>query len=129
MLKTFLVFISVVTFVNGMNNVVPISRAYSETFNNCSKEVISTYDITVCLEKELKLQDKKLNQAYKKTMSRIQNFRKEDLKNIQRAWMKYRDLKCGFYYHSESGRSGLSDMSECFLDETILRTIELEHTF
>jgi len=129
MLKTFLVFISVVTFVNGMNNVVPISRAYSETFNNCSKEVISTYDITVCLEKELKLQDKKLNQAYKKTMSRIQNFRKEDLKNIQRAWMKYRDLKCGFYYHSESGRGGLSDMSECFLDETILRTIELEHTF
>jgi len=129
MLKVFIVFISLVTLANGMNSVVPINKLYSDSFNKCSETAISTYDDTNCLEKELELKDKELNKAYKKAMYQVQDFRKDDLKKIQREWIKYRDLKCDFYYHKESGSGGLSDVSECKLEETIQRTIELEYIF
>ncbi len=107
-------------------DVVPISKLYTKEYFKCVESVISEYDATKCLEKEIKKQDKLLNEVYKSAMKNIQPFRKKDLKNIHRLWIKYIDAKCSFLYHKESGTSGLSNASECKLNETIKRTIELE---
>jgi uncharacterized protein YecT (DUF1311 family) len=90
---------------------------------------LSNADAIICIKQELNFQDKKLNQAYKKAINKVQPFRKKDLRDIQRMWIKYRDKKCSFYYHKESGSGGLSDMLECKLDETIKRTIELNEVY
>jgi uncharacterized protein YecT (DUF1311 family) len=108
---------------------VPLKYLYSTEYEQCTKNTYSTTDMLKCINKELKIQDKKLNQAYKKAMNKIQPFRKEELKKIQRLWIKYRDKKCNFYYHKESGSSGKIDAMECKLNETIKRTIELNEVY
>jgi len=62
-------------------------------------------------------------------MKSIQEFRKNKLKITQRAWIKYRDLKCSSYYHKESGSGGLGDQSTCLIYETIKRADELDEFY
>jgi len=96
---------------------------YSTTFTACIKKIPNPNE---CLEQELRLQDKKLNIAYQKAKKSIQAFRVDTLRKVQRAWIHYRDKKCAFFYHKESGSGGISDALQCELDETIRRTKELE---
>ena len=82
-----------------------------------------------CSEAELKRADEALNNAYKIAQKHIQKFRQKDLVKVQRAWMTYRDAKCAFLYHKESGSAGLGTSSACMLDETLKRTVELKNIY
>lgn len=102
-------------------------QPFSEAFYKCTKEIgTNTIGISHCYEEELKYQDGKLNLAYKKVKSSIQPFRLNDLKEVQRSWMKYRDIKCSFFNHKESGQTGSIEEQECIVKETISRTKELQ---
>jgi uncharacterized protein YecT (DUF1311 family) len=87
------------------------------------------YDVAACSERELKRADRALNSAYREAKKSIQKFRQKDLRRVQRAWIAYRDAKCNFLYHKESGSAGLGAASECMLNETLKRTVELKNIY
>jgi len=89
----------------------------------------TTTGIASCLEEELVREDKKLNIAYKKAKATIQPFRVSELKKVQLAWIDYRDVKCNFFNHKESGQTGSLEEQKCRIKATILRTNELENLF
>jgi len=106
------------------------NQSFSKDFYKCEKlKGATTTGISSCLEEELKREDKKLNIAYKKAKATIQPFRINSLKKVQLAWIKYRNVKCNFFNHKESGTSGSLDEQECRIKETIVRTKELENIF
>ena len=105
-------------------------KPFTQNYYQCEKERGETSTgISSCLEEELKYQDTKLNSAYQKAKKSIQPFRVESLKRVQRAWIGYRDEKCAFFSHKESGSSGSLDEQMCLIKETIVRTNELEEIF
>ncbi|WP_258179783.1 lysozyme inhibitor LprI family protein [Photobacterium angustum] len=102
---------------------------YSKEFDQCIDTWGSSTEAVVrCMNVELQTRDELLNKAYKQYMARIQDFRKEDLRNTQRLWIKYIDAKCGMLYHRESYSGGLEDSSACMIQETTLRTKELNES-
>lgn len=111
-------------------NKVEKEKFFSEDFYICDKKNgATTIGIGACYEKEFIYQDNKLNIAYKKAKASIQPFRVNQIKEIQRSWIKYRDIKCGFFNHKESGSSGSLDEQDCRVKETITRTKELKNIF
>lgn len=65
---------------------------------NCKDPVTQT-DMNICAAEAFKKADKKLNAIYQKALKKqraADASRVEDFKNIQRAWLKYRDLHCGY---------------------------------
>jgi uncharacterized protein YecT (DUF1311 family) len=72
----------------------------------------------VCDARELRVQDARLNAAYKAVIARLPSVRKADLRTDERNWILARDHKCG----------KLSDpdlTTECKINETIKRTAYL----
>ncbi len=103
-----------------------IDSKYTNEYQKCINSVNSaTHDILKCMENEFIVHDTLLNENYKMAMKNIEPARKENLKKMQRLWMKYIDAKCGFYYHEKSGSGGLQSSSECKIAETIFRSDEL----
>jgi uncharacterized protein YecT (DUF1311 family) len=109
--------------------VIPLSTLYTGSYDSCMKNAISTNDFLSCIEKEYLHHDKLLNTTYKEVKLKLAPFRVKDLRNMQRKWIAYKDAKCGFYYHKQSGRIGLESSSLCQLNETILRTVELKELY
>lgn len=58
-----------------------------------------TSEMLDCISAELMRQDARLNEIYyKRLMSKLSAKRKEGLREAQRAWVKFRDANCRFYY-------------------------------
>ncbi|WP_456381879.1 lysozyme inhibitor LprI family protein [Hydrogenimonas sp.] len=123
-MKRLWLLLSLITFAGA--ECVKIEALYSDDYRRCLEKALGSADALACIEAEIAYQDKRLNEAYKEAKSRIQPFRRDTLRDIQRLWLRYRDAKCGFYRHKESGSGGVSDMSQCILDETVKRTVELK---
>jgi len=105
-------------------------RIFSNNYYKCEKERGETHiGISSCMEEELKKQDNALNIAYKKAKASIQPFRVNELKEVQRKWIAYRDSKCAFFHHKESGQVGSIEEESCLIKETITRTKELKEIF
>lgn len=110
----------------------PIERRYTATFDHCMASGAAaqglTYAVRECLAAETRVQDARLNQAYKMVMARLPANRREGLRLSERNWIKARDAGC----EKQSTEDGLGgDMAieiqdQCVLDETIKRTIYLE---
>ena len=112
------------------NHEIQKEKPFTQSYYECEKERGGTSTgISSCLEEELKHQDSKLNSTYQKSKNGIQPFRVESLKKVQREWISYRDEKCAFFNHKESGSSGSLDEQMCLIKETIVRTNELEAIF
>ncbi len=97
----------------------------SRQYDVCLQNIVSTYDVLTCMEKELKRQDKRLNANYKKVINELPADRKTILRSAQRSWIHYRDKQCSLYYHKQSGSGGLLDKEYCHIKETIKRVAEL----
>lgn len=88
----------------------------------------STVGMIDCIGQELKLQDARLNAAYRKAMMGLTPGEKERLKAAQRAWVAFRDADCGALEDPEQwGSISRINANQCALDRTIARTVELEH--
>lgn len=79
-----------------------------------------------CTYNEIKLQDTRLNKNYKKSMNILREEKKDQLKNVQRLWIKYRDLKCAFYFDLIGGTIDKLNRASCLLELTAKRADELE---
>ncbi len=119
-----LFFIIFISFPVGAEGVLD-KYTTSQRYGLCIKDAIGSYDYLSCIESEIKIQDKRLNFNYKKAVKNLSQKRKNQLRDIQRTWVKYRNQKCSFFYHKHSGSGGVLDMAECSLEETVRRADEL----
>ncbi len=63
------------------------------TTKACLDDASTTYSQANCTIEELKNWDDLLNQSYKKLMHNKKDLSKENLRNAQKAWIKFRDLE------------------------------------
>lgn len=85
-----------------------------------------TVDMLNCISTETKLQDTRLNKAYKEVIVQLSSSRKKQLQDAQRAWLKYRDANCNFYADPDGGTIASVSSNDCFMSATASRAKELE---
>jgi len=85
-------------------------------------------DMNICWGKEYKAADATLNQVYAQLMRKLDEADKTQLKQVETAWLKYRDANCEFVgdqYKGGSMRPMIVAM--CLADTTRNRTVELRN--
>ena len=112
-------------------NAPPLAAADSEIspeYLSCmDKSNGNTAGMTDCISAETARQDARLNENYKRLMSKLSAKRKNTLQAAQRAWVKFRDTNCSFYFDPEGGTAALLDGRDCFLQATANRAKELRN--
>lgn len=99
----------------------------SKKFAACMKKANgTTLSILECTATELKAQDDRLNDAYKRLGASLKPERKEYLVASQRRWMQYRDAECGLQAELAGKKYELIRLNNCFLYTTATRANELE---
>jgi uncharacterized protein YecT (DUF1311 family) len=78
-----------------------------------------------CILAETIRQDARLNENYKRLISKLATARKNALVKAQRAWIRFRDANCGFYADPEGGSAARVTAHECLLNATVDRAKEL----
>jgi uncharacterized protein YecT (DUF1311 family) len=87
----------------------------------------NTAGMSDCISAETTRQDARLNENYKRLMSKLSAKRKNALQAAQRAWVKFRDTNCSFYSDPDGGTAALLDGRDCFLQATANRAKELKN--
>ena len=99
---------------------------FSPKYKTCmDKSEGVTSNMLDCISDETKLQDKKLNDAYKLALKNVES-RSKQLQEAQRSWIKYRDTNCNFYADPDGGTIASINSNSCFLEATAQRAKELE---
>ena len=93
--------------------------------DECMQKDSSTAGMIQCIDAEFAIQDKLLNQNYKKAMSVLNDENKKKLKDIQRKWVAYKEAKCAFY--PPQGTIYLVIAADCYLQMTKERAAELAY--
>ncbi len=86
----------------------------------------SQADMNICWGKEYKAADATLNQVYRQLVSKLDDDEKAQLKEVESAWLKYRDANCAFVADQYKGgtiRPMIDAM--CLADMTKNRIAEL----
>ena len=102
------------------------SAAENAALKKCMDSANTTVDMVNCNAKEAKVQDERLNKAYKTALAAQEGDRKDKLQDVQRLWIKYRDANCGFAGSATGGTIDQVNGSGCLLDMTQTRAQELE---
>lgn len=109
-----------------------IEARYSAAFNECMGSGDAARGVTpamlACISDEYKVQDTRLNQAYKMVTKRLNASRKAKLRESERQWIKTRDATCKQARDSYDGGSMAPIVwGTCRTNETIKRTMWLEN--
>ena len=89
----------------------------------CLKKDGSAEGNIKCINEELKIQDKILNETYKDALGVLSDENKKKLKEIQRKWVSYKEAKCSFIpFEGELYRV---ESADCYLQMTKERAKEL----
>lgn len=103
------------------------TASLSKQFSACmDKSGGVTMDMIECIGVETQRQDARLNKAYKALMGGLKAERKKELQEAQRAWIKFRDTNCGFYYDPDGGSLARVQANNCMMTMTANRAGELE---
>jgi uncharacterized protein YecT (DUF1311 family) len=86
-----------------------------------------TQNMVECIDAEIKRQDARLNKAYKALVADLNPERKKQLLAAQRAWLKFRDTNCAFYFDPEGGTIARVLAVDCLMTMTASRATELEN--
>jgi uncharacterized protein YecT (DUF1311 family) len=86
----------------------------------------STSGMAQCYDRETAVWDERLNQNYKKRLDDAEPAYRDALKKMERAWIVYRDAKCGSISIGEQGTISIPFTASCLLDETARQAIFLE---
>ncbi|MCJ7960069.1 lysozyme inhibitor LprI family protein [Pseudomonas sp. HT11] len=102
------------------------SAAENAALKKCMDSANTTVDMVNCNVKETKVQDDRLNKAYKTALAAQEGDRQQKLQDVQRLWLKYRDANCAFAGSATGGTIDQVNGSGCVLDMTQTRAQELE---
>ncbi len=102
-------------------------KKLSDAYQACMEKADGvTMSMHACMDAEIAIQDKRLNENYRDFIKDLTPERKKKLLEVQRLWIKYRDLKCEFLYDPDGGTfAGILGHS-CLLDMTAERADELK---
>lgn len=108
----------------------PVAKAadpYSSPYHACMEAAEGvTLDTLNCMAAETKIQDARLNNAYQSLMNDIPDPRKNQLRGVQRDWIRYRKSKCEYLLDPDGGTLASVLSADCFLSATAERARELE---
>jgi uncharacterized protein YecT (DUF1311 family) len=108
---------------------LPIAAAdtgMTQEYSTClEKSNGVTIEMINCILAETIRQDARLNENYKRLISKLTTERKNALIEAQRNWIKFRDTNCGFYADLEGGSAARLAANECILNATAQRAKEL----
>lgn len=79
-----------------------------------------------CYRLEGAIWDDLLNENYKNLAADLDDEQKAKLRDMQRAWIAYRDSTCGFYYTKIQGTMAGPMISACAARETARRAVLLK---
>ncbi|WLH67679.1 lysozyme inhibitor LprI family protein [Pseudomonas sp. FP2309] len=102
------------------------AAADDSALKKCMDGASTTADMVSCNVKEAKVQDTRLNNAYKTALAAQEGTRRQQLQDLQRLWIKYRDANCGFVGSATGGTIDQVNGTGCVLDMTQARAQELE---
>ena len=102
------------------------AAADNPALKKCMDGANTTADMVSCNVKETKVQDTRLNKAYKTAIAALEGTRQQQLQDLQRLWIKYRDVNCAFAGSATGGTIDQVNGSGCVLDMTQTRAQELE---
>ncbi len=102
------------------------SGAENAALKKCMSSANTTAEMVSCNTKAAKVQDDRLNRAYKTALAAQEGARKQQLQDVQRLWIKYRDANCAFAGSATGGTIDQINGSGCVLDMTQTRAQELE---
>ncbi|OPA84775.1 hypothetical protein BFW86_23780 [Pseudomonas fluorescens] len=102
------------------------AAAENPALKKCMDGADTTADMVTCNIKETKVQDTRLNKAYQTALAAQEGNRKQQLQDVQRLWIKYRDANCQFIGSATGGTIDQVNGTGCVLDMTQARAQELE---
>jgi uncharacterized protein YecT (DUF1311 family) len=79
-----------------------------------------------CYDLEASIWDDLLNENYKRLAAGLDDQQKAKLRDMQRAWIAYRDSTCGFYYTKNQGTMAGAMTAACIARETARRAVLLK---
>ena len=83
--------------------------------------------MNVCANKDYEREDARLNKSYKELITKLDDDRRGQLKEIQLAWIKFRDLQCDYDSSQYEGGTMYSFVrSSCLLQMTRQRNKDLK---
>ena len=107
--------------------VAAADREVTQAYSTCIAQSNGvTAQMINCMLAETGRQDARLNENYKRLLSKLGTERKNALIEAQRAWIRFRDANCGFYADPEGGSAAAMAANECFLNATADRAKELQ---
>ncbi|WP_432755010.1 lysozyme inhibitor LprI family protein [Pseudomonas sp. WMBT8] len=98
----------------------------SPALQKCLDAANTTAAMVSCNVEQTRIQDLRLNNAYKAALD-AQGQRKQQLQDVQRLWIKYRDANCAFVGSATGASIDQVNGSGCVLDMTQTRAEELEN--
>src|ERR1700751_2469918 len=106
-------------FGQTLSLVAAADREMTQEYSTClEKSNGVTIEMINCILAETIRQDARLNENYKRLISKLATERKNALVEAQRAWIRFRDANCGFYADPEGGSAARVAATECFLNST-----------
>ncbi|HWK01364.1 MAG TPA: lysozyme inhibitor LprI family protein [Xanthobacteraceae bacterium] len=101
--------------------------AFKLVADPCVEKDGSNLGTANCYRMEEAIWDQLLNENYKSLMASIEDKQDQDkLKEMQRAWIAYRDTTCDFYWHKIHGSMAVPMGAACRLRETARRALLLK---
>ncbi len=97
----------------------------SPAFDACMGKADSTVDMLDCIDAEIQRQDQRLNEVYTALRADVQEGRKNQLRDAQRAWINFRNANCAFHLDPDAGSLARISAADCVLRLTATRAEEL----
>lgn len=82
--------------------------------------------LQACIADEQTRQTRRLQAALRGLLDAVPSQRRAQVRDAQRKWTNYRDSHCSFYDRGKVDRAGRLASSECALNFTVQRAIDLE---
>jgi uncharacterized protein YecT (DUF1311 family) len=99
----------------------------TKEFSRCMEHARgNAQKILNCIAAERKLQDVRMNMAYKSLKQKLPDTQRTQLILTQRSWILFRDLNCKSYAKPGGGELALIKARDCGRYHTALRARELE---
>lgn len=88
-------------------------------------ETLSVHDMIDCHGEEADVWDERLNGDYQALMKTVTSPRKERLRDIERAWIAFRENKCAYRQLEDEGMVGMIQNIHCYKVETARQALFL----
>lgn len=91
------------------------------------QSAVTQADMNACAARDLAEADAELNKLYVDYRARLNHARQNQIRDVQLAWIKYRDLSCRFQSSAAAGGSAANYvLSSCRAEKTRTRVQELK---